>query len=101
MSKQGPEIKINVRRCINDLFIAALLFILTFGIASISAQTVAAPQGSSIFQVGERLTYNISFGKIANAGYAELEVVSRGKIRGRDAVEIHSKIKTLDVVSAA
>jgi hypothetical protein len=62
------------------------------------AQTVAAP---TAFRIGERLTYNISLGKFVNAGYAETYVVSRGKIANKDAVELRSKIKTNDFVSAA
>jgi hypothetical protein len=59
------------------------------------------PTPISNFQVGERLTYNISFGQFANAGYAEIYVVSRGKIGDKDAVELRSKLKTNDFVSAA
>src|SRR5207245_10921879 len=50
---------------------------------------------------GEKLTYSGSFGKCENAGYAEMYVVSRGKIAGKDAVELRSTIKTLEFVSAA
>lgn len=55
------------------------------------------------FRIGEKLTYQISFGKFVNAGFAELSVISRGKLggkNGRDVVELRSRIKTLDVVSA-
>lgn len=53
------------------------------------------------FRIGERLTYNVSFGKFKNAAYAETYVVSRGKLGEKDAVELRSKIKTNDFVSAA
>lgn len=66
-----------------------------------SAQTVVAVQPGSTFRIGEKLTYNVSFGKFPNAGYAETHVVSRGKISGKDAIEIRSKVKTLEMVSAA
>jgi hypothetical protein len=49
---------------------------------------------------GERLTYHISFDNIENAGFAELQIASVGKLDGRDVVEIRSKFKTLDLVSA-
>ncbi len=65
-----------------------------------SAQT-SVSASPSIFQIGEKLTYNVSFGKFADAGYAETYVVSRGKIGGKDAVELRAKVKTLDLVSAA
>jgi len=64
-----------------------------------SAQSVLV--SPSMFRVGEKLTYHISFGKIQNAGYAETHVVSRGKISGKDAVELRGRMKTIDLVSAA
>jgi hypothetical protein len=53
------------------------------------------------FRIGEKLTYNVSFGKFTNAAYIETNVVSRGKLSGQDAVEITSRVKTLGFVSAA
>lgn len=53
------------------------------------------------FRIGEKLSYNVSFGKFANAAYAEMSVVSRGTLGGLDAIELHSKIKTLELVNAA
>jgi hypothetical protein len=44
----------------------------------------------------------VSFGgRFANAAYFETSVISGGKLSGRDAVELRSKIKTLEMVSAA
>lgn len=53
------------------------------------------------FRVGEKLTYNISFNKINNAAYAEIYAVSRGRLGEKDAVELRSKIKTMDLTSSA
>lgn len=53
------------------------------------------------FRVGERLTYTVSFGRFKNAGYAEIYAVSRGKLNERDSVELQSKFKTSELVSAA
>ncbi|HUR98877.1 MAG TPA: DUF3108 domain-containing protein [Pyrinomonadaceae bacterium] len=61
------------------------------------AQAVA---GASGFRIGERLTYSISLGRFPNAGYAELYCVSRGRLGEKDAVELRSKFKTLDLASA-
>src|SRR6476620_2146037 len=66
---------------------------------SASADTRQLP--GSRFRIGEKLTYSVSFGKFDNAAYAETSVGSRGKISGKDAVELQSKVKTLQVVSAA
>ncbi|HXG83595.1 MAG TPA: DUF3108 domain-containing protein [Pyrinomonadaceae bacterium] len=70
---------------------------------SASTQNVLPAQNiqTSPFRVGERLTYNISFEKFNNAGYAELYVVSRGRLGEKNAVELRSKIKTTDLVSSA
>lgn len=76
--------------------------IVVIGICSffrvICAQGV--PIDSSGFRIGERLTYSVSLAKHPNMAYAELYVVSGGRIGDKDAVEIRSKFKTLDLASA-
>lgn len=85
----------------------AVVFLVAFSAGLVfnraSAQNVSLVQTAApmTFRIGERLTYNISLDKFANAGYAETFVVSRGKIANRDAIELRSKIKTNDFVSAA
>lgn len=65
--------------------------------------TAAASHGQLApqFRNGEKLTYQISFDRFSNVGYAELHVASTGKLSGRDAIELRAKVKTLDFVSAA
>lgn len=58
-------------------------------------------QNENYFRVGERLTYNISFEQFNNAAFAEFAIVSRGKLEGIDSVELHSKLKSVDLLSAA
>lgn len=58
-------------------------------------------QNSENFRVGERLTYNISFENIDNAAFLEVSTVSKGKLDGRDSVELNSKLKSVDLLSAA
>lgn len=65
-----------------------------------TATTAAAVNNAAPFRVGERLSYNVSFGKITDAAYAEIYVVSRGKLSGREAVELQGKFKTTNLVSA-
>ncbi len=60
-----------------------------------------AQDAPSFFRIGEKLSYNVSFGKFSNAGYAETFVASRGRLSGRDAVELRVRVKTLEMVSAA
>ena len=72
-------------------------------IKSASAQTSAKPNNlaPTPFRIGEKLTYTVSFGRFKNAGFAEIYVVSRGKLNDRDAVELQSKFKTNEIVAAA
>ena len=70
-----------------------------YGTLHTTAQTFTT--SPSLFRIGEKLTYNISFGKFRDGGFAELYVVSRGKLAGKDVVEIRSRTKTLGLVSAA
>jgi hypothetical protein len=53
------------------------------------------------FRIGERLTYNISFQKYDNVGFAEIYAVSRGKLGESDAVELRMRFKTTGLLSAA
>ena len=53
------------------------------------------------FTVGEKLSYQISFGTFEDSGFAELFVVSEGKIGEKNAVEIRGRIKSSDFVSSA
>ncbi len=80
-------------------FLQAVMVFLVAG----SAATLTNAQVGSVrrFRVGERLSYNLSFGKLKDGGYAELFIASRGKLGGKDAVEIHSKFKTIGVVAAS
>ncbi|MEQ1643174.1 MAG: DUF3108 domain-containing protein [Pyrinomonadaceae bacterium] len=66
-----------------------------------NAQKVTVVTSPTSFRIGEKLAYTVSYGKFADAAYAETHVVSRGKIGGKDAIEIRSKVKTLEMVAAA
>jgi hypothetical protein len=83
--------------------LALPLFFIVQNFQSVSAQNSVKIQTLSPtpFRIGERLTYNVSFEKFNNAAYAEIYAVSRGKLGEKDAVELRSKIKTNELVSAA
>ncbi len=74
-----------------------------FILKSVSAQNAGKTETlpPTPFRIGERLTYNVSFGRFKNAGFAEIAVVSRGKLGEKDAIELHSKFKTNELVAAA
>lgn len=77
--------------------------LLSIGPAVVTGQdtATAVPASVSRLRIGEKLSYNISFGKFRNAGNADMFVVSQGKIGATEAVEIRARIKTFDLVSAA
>jgi len=73
--------------------------ILTTILALIALSMCAWAQNTALVP-GERLTYQISFDQFENAGFAELQIASVGKLEGRDVIELRSKFKTQDLVSA-
>ncbi len=77
---------------------AAAFFTLQTASAQSSEKSVILPP--TPFRIGEKLTYTVSFGRFKNAGYAEIYTVSRGKLNERDSVELQSKFKTSELVSA-
>ncbi|MBK9215708.1 MAG: DUF3108 domain-containing protein [Chloracidobacterium sp.] len=80
----------------------AFAFLAAFVCAQ-DSETIANDTGPAPtrFRIGEKLSYNLSFGRFLNAGYADIAVLSRGKLRNVDVIEVRSRVKTFDVVSAA
>jgi len=84
------------------LFLALSFCALTIFRPLPSSGQIPFPQAAfTPFRIGERLTYSVGFERFTNVAYVELQTVSRGKIGDTDAVELRSRIKTLDFVSAA
>jgi hypothetical protein len=82
------------------LFFGATTFLMLKGVsAQTSEKTGNLPP--TPFRIGEKLTYTVSFSRFKNAGFAEIYTVSRGKLSDKDAVELHSRFKTNELVSAA
>ncbi len=82
-------------------FVLSLSVFAGFGFGLMNAQTIVADFPVTQFRVGEKLTYSVSFDRYSDVAFAEIGVVSRGALGGKDAVELFSKIKTLDFFSAA
>ena len=70
-----------------------------FSFCSLFAGFAAAQE--TRFRMGEKITYNVSFGKFSNAAYVETAVVSSGNLSGQPVLELRSTLKTFGVVSAA
>ncbi len=83
----------NVRRHMFAVIVAMLSFCTLFA-------GFATAQDNR-FRIGEKLTYNVSFGKFTDAAYFETAVVSRGNLSGQEVVELRSRLRTREIVSAA
>jgi hypothetical protein len=78
-----------------------LLLALTFPVFAQNGGGAAHPSIQSPYQVGERLTYNVSYSNFPSAAHAEFHVVSRGMHHGREAVELRAHVETTGVVNVA
>ncbi len=61
----------------------------------------ASPLSTAPYQVGERLSYTVSFSSFPTAAHIEILVIGRGDFYGRDGIEIRAHVETTGVVSAA
>lgn len=55
----------------------------------------------SIYRVGERLTYNVSFSSFINAAHIELFIAKGGTLFDRPGLELRAHIETTEVVNVA
>lgn len=85
----------NVTKFIHGAFAAAALFFVFS--SAVLAQSAARP----VFRIGERITFNVAIEHLDNAAFAEMWVVSAGKLGSQDAVELRLRMKTLNLASAA
>lgn len=59
------------------------------------------PFSRAPYQVGEQLTYHITFSNFIDAAHVELLVAERGTFFARDALQLRAHIETTGVVNAA
>ncbi|MGI8670320.1 MAG: DUF3108 domain-containing protein, partial [Aridibacter sp.] len=96
--KKNNSDTLNIKKLTMTLGLSGIFLLLFFAVLQTE---IAHTQNEIPFRVGERLTYNISFENLDNAAYAEISVVSRGKLNGQDTVELSSKLKSMNLLSAA
>ena len=82
------------------MIVVWLAFVATFRSSEQAAAQTLVTESNGI-RIGERLTYSISIDRYPNMAYAEIYAVSRGRIAEKDAIELRTKFKTLDLASAA
>lgn len=78
-----------------------LLLTLIFPVFAQNGGGGAYPFLQSPYQVGERLTYTISFSNFPSAAHAEFQIVSRGVFYGREAIQLRAHVQTSGVVNVA
>ena len=83
----------------SGLYGLLLIFVSFFSLGS-AFSVQSAQEGGPGFRIGERLTYTVGFEKYSDVAYVEFYTVSKGKIGETEAVEIKSRFKTLDFLSA-
>jgi hypothetical protein len=84
------------------IFTLAILFsTLIFPVFGQNGGGGAYPFSQSPYQVGERLTYNVSFSAFPSAAHAEFQIVSRGQFFGREAIQLRAHVQTADIVNVA
>ncbi|HKR01551.1 MAG TPA: DUF3108 domain-containing protein [Pyrinomonadaceae bacterium] len=86
------------------IIIAGLLLTLThapFAAAQRADGPVELPIARTPYQVGELLTYNVSFSNFVDAAHVELLVAERGTYFSRDGLLLRAHVETTGVVSAA
>lgn len=90
------SLKPSVIRTFTFLFLA-----LIFPVFAQNGGGGAYPFSQAPYQIGERLTYNVSYSNFPSAAHAALHIVSRGVHHGRDAIELRAHIETTGVVNVA
>lgn len=78
-----------------------MVFVLSAFSGVALSQSAANPARTGSFRIGEKLTYSVSFESLKNAAFFETQVISSGKMAGKDVVEIRGRLKTFELVSAA
>lgn len=61
----------------------------------------AFPFSKAPYEIGERLTYDVTFSNFLSAAHVELKVMSRGVFADRDAIQLKGHVKTTGVVNVA
>lgn len=66
-----------------------------------SVDISASAFSAAPYQVGELITYNVSFANFVTAAHVELFVAGRGLYSGNDGIELRAHVETVGVVSSA
>ncbi|HEV2905580.1 MAG TPA: DUF3108 domain-containing protein [Pyrinomonadaceae bacterium] len=94
-----------VHRNVTFSRIAACLAVLVLTLTAVHAQqnpeAAVAPFNPSVYRVGERLTYNISFAQFVSAAHVEMFVAGRGRYFEREGIELRAHVETSGIINVA
>ena len=93
----------NVHRKVTSR-IAACLAVLVLTLTTVHAQqpeSAVAPFNSTVYRVGERLTYSVSFAQFVSAAHVEMFVAGRGRYFEREGIELRAHVETSGIVNVA
>lgn len=87
------------------LAIAGLLLVPAALTAEVKAQSPTEPAPRTLaagpYQVGERLSYHVTYASFNTAAHLEIWIAGRGQYLNRDGLELRGHVETTDIVSAA
>jgi hypothetical protein len=83
------------------LALAALFLTLTPVKAQEKPAVTTTPFNPTIYRVGERLSYDVSFAQFVSAAHVELFVAGRGRYFERDAIQLRAHVETSGVINVA
>src|SRR3954468_8487089 len=88
------------------LLIISAALLMTIGLGSqLAAQqkdeVSAIPFSKAPYQIGEQLTYHVTFSNFVDAAHVEILVAARGTFFTRDGIQLRAHVETTGVVNAA
>ena len=87
------------------IIIAGFLVTLSLSASPLAAQrkdeAIDVPSSKAPYQVGELLTYNVTFSNFVDAAHVEIFVAERGTFFTRDGLQLRAHVETTGVVNAA
>src|SRR5687768_8236824 len=81
--------------------LATMVLMLTTVNAQQKPEATVAPFNPTVYRVGERLTYNVSFAQFVSAAHVEMFVAGRGHYFEREGIELRAHVETSGIVNVA
>jgi hypothetical protein len=91
-----------LKRLLNPTMAMLIFLALASSLAAQNKNELAdIPFSKAPYQIGEQLTYHVTFSNFLDAAHVELLVAERGTFFTRDAIQLRAHVETTGVVNAA